>query len=248
MKRRSLWPREHGAYFQLAIPLLTACVVRSPTVASIALCAGAALAFLANEPLLVVLGHRGPRRKAIDGPAARIRLALLAGTALGLGVFGLALAPHAIAGAAIVAVPTLALVGFAWRRAEHTLAGELIAAIALTGASVPVLVASGASLAFATEVWLAWGLGFGATVLAVHRVIERHRGAADLADLGLAAALVVLAFGAISGWAPLVFATPLVGISAVLVIAPPPASRLRAIGVTIAVASIGGSALVLAAS
>jgi hypothetical protein len=246
MRRRSLWPREHGAYFQLAIPLVTACVVRSPTVPSIALAVGAALAFLANEPLLVVLGHRGPRRKAVDGTRAQIRLAILAGGALVLGAFGLLVAPHAMTAAATVTVPTILLLAFAWRRAEHTLAGELVAAIALTGASVPVLVAAGSSLAVALEVWLAWAIGFGATVLAVHRVIARHKSAADVVDVVLAASMIALAFGAASGWAPLLLSAPLVGVSAVLVMAPPAASRLRAIGVAIVIASIVTGGLVLA--
>jgi hypothetical protein len=59
MSQRSLWPREHGAYFQLALPLIAAHLLRAPTVAMAALTAAACLVFVAHEPLLVVLGHRG---------------------------------------------------------------------------------------------------------------------------------------------------------------------------------------------
>lgn len=243
MQRRSLWPREHGAYFQLAIPLVTACIVRLPTLATIALACGAALAFLANEPLLVVLGHRGARRKEIDGDRARARLGLLAGSALALGAIGLALAPAALVAAGVIAAPTIALLAFAWRRAEHTLAGEIVAAIALTGASLPVLVASGASLVVALELWLAWALGFGASVIAVHRVIARHKRSATAIDTVLALALIALPLAAVTGWTPLVLSAPLVALSAAIVIAPPRASRLRAIGVAIVVAAIASGTM-----
>src|SRR5437868_1047392 len=62
MTRRSLLPREHGAYFQLGIPLIIAYLRCAANLAMVELTAAAALAFLANEPLLVVLGHRGRRR------------------------------------------------------------------------------------------------------------------------------------------------------------------------------------------
>lgn len=239
---RSLLPREHGAYFQLGVPLATACLARTPTAAALALAAGATLAFLANEALLVALGHRGPRRKQLEGARATRLLGALAGAAVGLGVLGLVLAPRALAAAAIVAVPTGALVGCALRRAEHTLAGELVAAFALTGASVPVLVASGAPLTTSLELWLAWGLGFAASVLAVHRVIARHKRAATRVDTWHAVGLLACALAAASGARPLVLAAPLVALSALLVIAPPSAKRLRAIGVAVALVSlvIGG--------
>ena len=243
MRRHSLWPREHGAYFQLAIPLATACAARSPTSASLALATGAVLAFLAHEPLRVLLGHRGARRVELDGARARRRLALLGLCATAAGAVGLVAEPAAIAAAAFVLVPVLAVLVLAWRRAEHTLVGELAAAIALTGASVPVLVAAGASVATALAHWLGWALGFAATVVAVHRVIARHKRRATAHDAALAISLLAAAASALTRWPPLVLALPLVAVSALLVIAPPPASRLRAIGVAIVVASIAAAAL-----
>jgi hypothetical protein len=71
---RSLWPREHGAYAQLGAPLLCALLVRAPTLPAILLASGAVFAFLANEPLLVLLGHRGRRMLATESGRARVRL------------------------------------------------------------------------------------------------------------------------------------------------------------------------------
>jgi len=250
MSRRSLWPREHGAYFQLAIPLLTACVLCGPSVPVIALALAACLAFLANEPLLVVLGHRGRRMLESDGERARWRLALLATGAVGLGVAGLGLAPTpTMLAAAIIAAPVCALLGFAWRRAEHTIAGELIAAIAITGASLPVSVAGGLALERALAIWLAWSVGFGATVVAVHRVIARHKRGAAPIDRVLALVLIatVLALlGGAAAYAPLAIAAPLTALATLLVIAPPSAARLRAVGaVTVVVAVTSGAIAVL---
>jgi len=245
--RRSLLPREHGAYFQLAIPLLTAGVLHAPTVATCALTAAAALAFLANEPLLVALGHRGPRMLEHDGPRARRRLALLATAALVTGAAGLAAAPRdATIVAVVVAIPVVAVLALAWRRAEHTIVGELIAALALTGASAPVLVAGGTAPGPAVAMWLAWALGFGATVLAVHRVIARHTRPATAIDRVIAAALVAITL-ACFGLAPrlpaLAIPILLVAVAAALVLVPPPATRLRTVGVAIVVAAAGSSTL-----
>ncbi|HET7503266.1 MAG TPA: YwiC-like family protein [Kofleriaceae bacterium] len=64
---RSLWPREHGAYVQLLAPLATAMVATRPTIAGAAIAAGACLAFLASEPLRVLLGARGARLQETAG-------------------------------------------------------------------------------------------------------------------------------------------------------------------------------------
>ena len=68
------------------------------------------------------------------------------------------------------------------RRTEHTLGGELVAAVALTGAASVARVASGAAVQPALLHWLGWAIGFGATVIAVHRVIARHKRPAMLVD------------------------------------------------------------------
>ena len=246
MARRSLWPREHGAYFQLAIPLVVACVL-AIAAPSCALAGAAILAFLANEPLLVVLGHRGPRMLETDGARARARLAVLAAGAAALGITGLVLAPRdASVAAAIVAVPAAVVVVLAWRRAEHTLVGELVAAIALTGASVPVAVAGATPLSTALAMWAGWALGFGATVVGVHRVIARHKRAATAIDAVIALGLLAIAVALVADrHATIALAFPLVAVAAILTVAPPAASRLRAIGIAIVVAGVASSAVAL---
>lgn len=187
-----------------------------------------------------------------DGPRARRRLAILVGGALVSGLLGLVLAPRdARIAAAIAGAPVLAVVALAWRRAEHTVAGEVIAALALTGASAPVAIAGGATLDQALVMWLAWAIGFGATVVSVHRVIARHKGAASLID-GIYAGLFILTTVACIGLAsrvPMIaVAAPLAALAAILVIEPPTATRLRAIGVAIVTAAVGSGTVAVLTS
>ena len=74
---RSLMPREHGAYGQLALPLLTALFSGRPTAAAFLYSTAAVFAFFAHEPLLVLLGQRGSRAFRELGARARLRLTLL---------------------------------------------------------------------------------------------------------------------------------------------------------------------------
>ncbi len=233
---RSLWPREHGAYAQLGAPLLAALLVGAPTRPAIALGAAACLAFLANEPLLVVLGHRGPRLRTTLGPAARRRLAVTVGGSAVLAALGIALAPpNVLALAAFAAVPVCAMLALAWRKSMHSVRGELVAAVALPGAVAPIAVAAGISVSVAATMWLAWSFGYAASVVAVHEILRRQRRRPPGALL--AVALLGLAW---STWfAPaLVAALPLVAISALVCVRLPPARRVRAVGVALACASV----------
>lgn len=247
---RSLWPREHGAYAQLAAPLVTALALRLPGPAAILLAAAACLAFLVNEPLLVVLGHRGRRMRETHGRRAAGRLAITASGAVLAGTAGLLLASReTLVVAGIAAIPAAIMFALAWKRSEHSLAGELVAVVALPGAAATVAVASGIGWQQATVLWAAWAIAYGCTVVAVHRVIARHRRAASAIDHVLAASIAAVTAGTIvlAAWSPLfTVAVPLMAISTALVIKPPRATYLRAIGVALVVASVASGALAIA--
>lgn len=240
-------PREHGAYAQLLAPVVATLIMFHATFAALALAVGACCAFAANEPLLVVLGHRGKRARERDGARAWRWLAVLAIAAAIAGGAGLVLAPAARVPAAIVATPAIVLVILAWQRAIHTLAGELVAVVVLAGVSVPVAAASGAHLHDALLSWAAWVAGFAYSVVAVHRVIDRNRrpiSAGDLAAAACAALGVVALAIASTRYEQARIALPLAGTATVLFAARPPARRLRTIGTVL----VGGSlvAIVLA--
>ena len=246
-----LWPREHGAYVQLAAPLATALVLQQPTLASGAVAVAACSAFLANEPLLVMLGHRGKRRLEASGAQARQRLVVLCLVALVAFAAALWLAPSLVRAAAFVAGPAAVTLVLAWQRKERTLAGEMVAAAALSGGGTLAFVAGDGSLDAALVLWGAWSAGFAATAIAVHRVIARHKARATWHD---AAALIVLAGAAIGsgvwiGRQPLIIPlTVLAAASALLVAWPPRATRLRTIGVVLAIVSVLAGAAVVTAS
>jgi hypothetical protein len=67
VKSRSRWllPREHGAYAEVLFPLGTASCLGRPSVSSLALSVAVVAAFLAHEPLLVLLGARGGASNAL---------------------------------------------------------------------------------------------------------------------------------------------------------------------------------------
>lgn len=250
---RSLWPREHGAYVQLLVPLGTALIATGGGLASAAIALGACLAFLASEPLRVVVGARGPRLREALGPRARVRLALLGAAALLLGGVGLALAPPAALGlSAAVAVPLAGVLIAATRRAEGTVLGELAAAIGLAGAAAPVAVAGGMGALDALTIWGAWSLAYATTVIAVHHVIARHRRAdGGRASLGrwLGVALAAAGLAALIAIAPIAwFAAPLVAAAVAVLIVTPPATRLRAIGVAFLALSLVSAACAVASA
>jgi hypothetical protein len=68
----SLLPREHGAYAQLAFPLVTGLGLATPSLPAVALALAAVAFFLANEPVAILLGTRGSgwRRSSGSRPGA----------------------------------------------------------------------------------------------------------------------------------------------------------------------------------
>jgi hypothetical protein len=229
---RSLWPREHGAYIQLGAPLVASLIATSPEGSAFAVALGAMLAFLASEPLRVLLGDRGPRMQVHAGPRARRRLALLGTIAVVAGGLGLAFGPRAsLASTALIAPPIALLVIAARRRTLDTLGGELVAAVALCGAGVPVAVAGGMAIGDALVMWGAWSLAYVLTVIAVHHVIAHHRDASAPSNARRWTVLVCAVLAALIAIDVTArFVVPLAGVALAVIVRPPPATRLRTIG------------------
>jgi hypothetical protein len=237
--QRALVPREHGAYGQLAMPLLTALAIGRPGAAALLLTAATVLAFVAHESLLVVTGQRGRRALEVDGPRARRTLALLGGLALAAGAIGVALAPPAARAA--LPLPAVLVVAVGWlvvRRLEKTIAGEILVGAALSSGGLVVALAGGAGVREGVACWLTWVLAFGAATLAVQVVLERARskGRRDpgLAHAGAALLLVAVAVAgsALAGlpWAAPVALVPTALLSLVVCLARFSPRRLRELG------------------
>ncbi len=235
---RSLMPREHGAYGQLALPLTSALAVSAPSWASLALGAGFVAAFLAHEPLLVALGQRGGRAKREHGArASRRGITLAALSLLGMTLGAHLGGPGARAALLLPAAFALALAPFVISRRERSLPGEVLAAAALSATALPVARAGGAPLGSSLVVVAVWTVGFAVATVVIRGVIAASRGDAA-ARLPLRATLPAVALVAGAGlWsvgpAARAFAlgvAPLCLLSLALAIWPPPARQIRAVG------------------
>lgn len=244
MKARSLWPREHGAYVQLGAPLGVALAL-APSLAGGLLAAGASAAFLAHEPLLVLLGRRGRRARVELEDRAELRLALSIAVASIAGLAGMGLAPDALAIAAWVGLAAGVVIGLSWLDEAHTLGGELAAAAALAGAAAPVGVAGGMPADLAFRLWAMWTLAFAATVVAVHVVIDSHkRRATGRRWLLWSCLLAASGAGLVVGH--MVAAAPLWAAAAAVVVARPRATRLRVVGAILAIVAAASAGLAIA--
>lgn len=245
---QGLLPREHGAWFQLGLPLATALAVSGAPRSGLYL-AGAALAgFLAHEPLQLVLGQRGARREERDGARAwRWGLFLAALGALGF-VLGVASLPTA-------ALPFLALplilgaevLLMAWSHQERSTSGEVLASLALSAWAVPVAMSGGRAASEALVLWGTFALTFVLSTVAVRLLILAHKPRADRALLrcagGGTSALVLavaVAWSLSSGASPWRVAALLpVGVLGVAVcLALPSPRKLHTVGWSMGLASL----------
>jgi len=173
---QGLLPREHGVWFQLGLPLVTALLVTGAPSSGLWLSGAALAALLGHEPLLLLLGHRGARRGERDGGRARVWGLLMGGLgALCLGLGTLSMPPEARPFLALPLILGGEVLLLAWNRQERTLSGEVLAALALSAWAVPVSMAGGLSSPPALTLWGTYALAFSLATLAVRTVIASHR-------------------------------------------------------------------------
>jgi hypothetical protein len=176
------------------MPLATGLALGRPGAEALLLAAGVVLAFLAHEPLLVVLGHRGRRVRDELGRRALRRLALLGAAAAAAGATALALAPWSVRLAALApAVLAAPVVPLAAARLEKTAAGELLVAAALSACTAPIALAGGAPARWAWGAAATWFLSFAAATLPVRATLlwARTRGERELRPLAAAGAAAI---------------------------------------------------------
>jgi hypothetical protein len=224
-------PREHGAYGELLFPLVSALVMTGPGSAPMILALASVLAFLAHEPLLVVLGQRGARVVAQRGTAARRLLVAVAGLAAVAGAAGVACTPPAARAATLVPLALgTAVALLVWRRRERTLAGELVVAAALSSCGLAVAAAGGVPLRVAAGCWVIWLLAFAVVNVTVRALIERWRTRGAVDRRPVAAALG----GAVLGAAALLVSRDLLTRVALVALLPTTVTALALTAVPIA--------------
>lgn len=239
----TLKPKEHGAYAILGIPIVTALAIAGPTEVGLCVAVAAVTGFLAHEPLLVTLGHRGSRAQRTT-PAASRRLAVLLFVTVACGIIAIAMGTNAIrlslAGCGILAVASFAL---AIAGKHKTLGGQLFGVIGLSVTCVPIMLAGGLGISTTNEAWSTWLIGFTATTMAVRGVIASQKRQSRLWHWTMIAALSLLVIGLTLAGVRLPIATlPMLAMSWYLMLDPPPAKQLKRVGWTLVVGTIASAA------
>ncbi len=247
-----LFPREHGAYGQLAFPLVAALASGSPGAAALALTVAFVAAFVAHEPLLVLLVQRGPRARREQQDAAVHTLVWMGGMAALDLAFGLYRMPPALRWTVVVPIAfAVATIPLILQRKQKTALGEMHVALALCSCALPVGVAAGLSPQQASGTWFVLTLGFWAATLAVRATIALQRREPSLASrifaavLAIASPFVAIALSRRLGLHPYLWLAtlPLSAMALVFAATPPSARKLRAVGWSLVTA--GGAATVL---
>lgn len=185
VKPRSLWPKEHGAYAEAGFPIATGWVLARLHPAAVLFGLATIAAFLAHEPLLVVLGQRGQRAQRDHGERARRRGVMLGVSALVLGLVAVGMAPQeASLWLFIPVVLAVMMVPRILGGTMKTLVGELMAALALTAMVLPIgLAGRVVPLSIAAGSAVVWGCAFVIGNLAVRAIMRPHARRADGEDV-----------------------------------------------------------------
>lgn len=250
-----LVPREHGAYAELGFPLLSGLVLGGGTAAGWLYAAAAYLLFVANEPLMVLLGVRGKRAQAEQAGAARVQLAAFGLLGAAAGLAALWLTPPAARWLALVpAAFAAALVPVVLARNLKTLAGETVAAAAFSAMHLPVAASGGVAGVLLWGPVPMWFVTTMVATLAVHAIKSRVTGArpwvvggamgSAWAALALALALAAL----VPEWRVVAIAAclPLAGAAVVNHLAPSP-RKLKQVGWAVVAANALAVAVLAAA-
>ena len=230
--------------------------VGRPGVAAWSFAAAVVCAFLAHEPLLILLGQRGPRARRERQDDAVRWFAAFATVSAALGAVAFVLmTPLARLAVAVPMAFALILAGLIFAHRERTTTGEAVSAMTLASVAIPLAVASGASITTALTCAAAFASGFVAATICIHAVIAharyppgiRSRATAILVTVAVLSILVSLrSRGVVASVAPWAAAPLLVG-GAALAAVPPSTRQLRIVGWTL-VATTAATSLVLIAA
>ena len=171
-----MWPREHGAYAQIAFPLITALALGSPGIASLLFVVSIIAVFMLHEPIMILTGARGGRAKREAADVARRRTAVLIAVAAVAGGIGLWLASREARISVAIPVALGALLApLIFSRQEKTATGELLVAMTLPATMIPVAVAGGVGVREAIMAAAIWAIAFSLSTLTVRGIIARWK-------------------------------------------------------------------------
>jgi len=171
----SLWPKEHGAYGILAVPMLVALAVGGTSWVAWAIATSAIAAFLSHESLMIATLRRGHRvrqatPRAIPTGVAGAAIVLVAGLAAFAGGSSAVRVALAICLAVASVGLWLSVSGY-----QRSLVAQLAAMIGLTLPSATVVLVGTGSTIAALSFLGAWVVGRTATTTAVRATILASR-------------------------------------------------------------------------
>jgi hypothetical protein len=255
----SLLPKEHGAYGQIAFPILTTFLVAGVSTGGLLIATAVIAGFLAHEPAAILLGIRGPRAKREWWSQAVkwLGCTVAVGVAAGAGALYLVDVP-ARWSILVPLAPTLLLAISTARGRDKSWEGEVAASLAFSGAAMPIALAASAPAQTGAAVAIPFALLFVASTLAIRVVILKVRGGGNAgattatrrATLVLVAgatfALGAASIGDLLPTSVLVASTPGLLLSALIAANPPAPSHLRTLGWTLVGTSVLTAAIVVA--
>lgn len=173
-KPRSLLPREHGVYAEVAFPLITALALGGLSL-SVGLLATAIVAtFLAHEPVLVLLGRRGVNLRERLQARAQRRLYVLGAMVSVAGLVGLWFAPPPVWLSIGALSPLAAMIGFlVVKKREKTWLGESLVAVVFSMLGTSVSLAAGIAIEPSIAIGLVWSFIFLLGTASVHAIFAR---------------------------------------------------------------------------
>lgn len=121
---------------------------------------------------MVLVGSRGARaRRESNTPAWRSVIVFGALVVFGVALAWSGLTPAVEGGFTLAAILSGAALAAAWLGREHSLGGELLAALALTSWCVPVALAGAVPVGTTLTVWMIWSVVYALATVIVHSVI-----------------------------------------------------------------------------
>jgi hypothetical protein len=253
-------PREHGAYFQMALPLVTALVIARGLPPAIFIAIAVICGFLAHEPLLLLLGGRGVRARQAMGSRARVQFGTLFIAMLAAGGAAFWWSSAAARWSFVLPVVPAAWVGVAALSGQEKRAStEIAVALAFAFAAMPMCLSAGVAVGTAASVALVFTSVYVTGVLCVRAVVLGRRGGGNApAARATRFALMVVAAGSALGmaiavsrawlpWATFAAATP--GLATAVVLATGPhRAALQTVGWSLALMSAAGALILIGAA
>ena len=238
-----LHPKEHGAYAIVGVPLVVALVIGGLNPVAVLTTIATIAGFVANEPLMVLLGRRGERaRLATPSALATLEVLLLITVFFGSTAFWLGSESVQIA---LMACAFFAVAGFAMSVAgwQRTLIAQLTGIVGLTLPSAVVLLAGGIDSVSVVSLSAAWIIGRIATTTAVRSVVafqkaSTHHRVPHINDLILVSVVLAGAAGFYSGVSECLLITPLLASAICLRLQPPLIRHMRRIGWSLLAANL----------